>query len=106
MRHCLHSNEFGCALRCPSGCCVHLYFGNVALAVKPHELPPWLHTVQDLYSRHALDALAEPDTRRISLCSPVDNLTLVFSLNELVWLHDLLTSTTILLEVERILAAS
>jgi hypothetical protein len=106
MFHCLHSNEFGCALRCPSGCCLHVYFGNVALALKPDELPPWLDTVQRLYIRHALDAAAEPDTRRISLRSPVDNLTLLFSLHELVWLNDLLTSAGLLLEVERILASA
>ena len=106
MHRCLHSNEFGCALRCPGGCCLHVYFGNVALALKPHELTAWLDTVHHLYNGHALAAAQEPDLRRISLRSPVDNLTLLFSLNELVWLNDLLTSARLLLEVEQILEAS
>jgi hypothetical protein len=105
MHRCLHSNELGCAVRCPGGCCLHVYFGNVALALKPDELAPWLGTVENLYHRHALAAAEEPDLRRISLRSPVDNLALLFSLNELVWLNDLLTSAHLLLEVERILAA-
>lgn len=106
MPQCLHSNEFGCALRCPGGCCLHVYFGNVALAIKPAELSAWLGTVHQLYNGHALAAAAEPDTRRIALRSPVTNLTLLFSLNELVWLNDLLTSAHLLLEVERILAGT
>ncbi|MCC3156919.1 hypothetical protein LJ737_06705 [Hymenobacter sp. 15J16-1T3B] len=105
MHRCLHSNEFGCALRCPGGCCLHVYFGNVTLALKPHEVTRWLDTVAQLFRGHALQAAAEPDTRRISLRSPVDSLTLLFSLNELIWLNDLLTSAHLLLEVERILAA-
>lgn len=93
-------------MRCPGGCCLHVYFGNVALALKLHELAPWLDTVHNLYNGHALDAAEDPDLRRISLRSPVDNLTLLFSLNELVWLNDLLTSARLLLEVEQILEAS
>ncbi|GAB3825173.1 DUF6686 family protein [Hymenobacter jeollabukensis] len=106
MHRCLHSNEFGCALRCPGGCCLHVYFGNVALALKPHELAPWLDTVHNLYNGYALESAQEPDMRRISLRSPVDNLTLLFSLNELMWLNDLLTSSKLLLEVEQILEDS
>ena len=99
----LHHNDLGCISRCSSGCCLHLYFGNVALCLKRPELPGWLSTVAALYERHQL-SLPDPSARCIALSSPVANQMYVFTLEEVFLLHDLLMSASLLLEVETLLA--
>ena len=83
MCRCLHFNQVGCAMRCPASCCLHVYFSNVGLVIKPDELMLWLATVKSLYTGHAPAAAHEADTQHIRLHSPVDGLVLLFSLNEL-----------------------
>ena len=91
-------------MRCPASCCLHVYFSNVGLVIKPDELMLWLATVKSLYTGHAPAAAHEADTQHIRLHSPVDGLVLLFSRNELEWLNDLIKSARLVLEAERILA--
>ena len=99
----LHHNDLGCISRCPSGCCLHLYFGNVALCLKRHELPEWRTTVARLYERNAL-GLPDPEERCLVLPGPVAHQAFVFTLEEVFQLHDLLMSASLLLEAETLLA--
>lgn len=103
MRQYLHHNDFGCISRCPSGCCLHLYFGNVALCLKADELTEWRHVVAHLYQQHA-PQLADSSNRCITLPGAVEYQAFVFTLEEVFLLHDLLMSAGLLLEAELILA--
>ncbi|UOQ52109.1 DUF6686 family protein [Hymenobacter cellulosivorans] len=105
MRQYLHHNEFGCISRCPSGCCLHLYFGNVALCLKAEELTEWRRMAAGLYQKYA-PQLTDPDARCITVPSPVSCQAFVFTLEEVFLLHDLLMSANLLLEAELILAGS
>jgi len=99
----LHHNDLGCISRCPTGCCLHLYFGNVALCLKRAELPEWRTAVATLYERHAI-SLPDPQARCITLPGPVNYQAFVFNLEEVFHLHDLLMSASLLLEAEALLA--
>ena len=99
----LHHNELGCIARCPTGCCLHLYFGNVALCLKPNELPTWRATVVALCERHALAPPPNPQARCLTLPGPVASQLFVFSLEEAFQLYDLLMSASLLLEAEALL---
>lgn len=99
----LHHNDLGCISRCPTGCCLHLYFGNVALCLKREELPEWRAVVATLYERHAA-TLTDPLARCLTLPGPVAYQAFVFTLEEVFHLHDLLMSASLLLEVESLLA--
>ncbi|MCB2408678.1 hypothetical protein [Hymenobacter lucidus] len=103
MRQYLHHNDFGCISRCPSGCCLHLYFGNVALCLKTDELTEWRHVTARLYQQHA-PLLPDTTSRCITLPGPVEYQAFVFTLEEVFLLHDLLMSAGLLLEAELILA--
>lgn len=105
MRQYLHHNEFGCISRCPSGCCLHLYFGNVALCLKVAEVVEWREVTAQLYQKHAA-VLPNPETRCITLPGPVACQAFVFNLEEVFMLHDLLMGASLLLEAEAILAGS
>lgn len=104
MRQYLHHNDFGCISRCPSGCCLHLYFGNVALCLKGEELLEWREAVAELYQRHAPSA-PDPTARCLTLPGPVAYQAFVFTLEEVFLLHDLLMSAGLLLEAERLVRA-
>ncbi|MCB2379568.1 hypothetical protein LGH70_18375 [Hymenobacter sp. BT635] len=99
----LHHNDFGCISRCPSGCCLHLYFGNVALCLQADELADWRQVAAELYQKHA-PHLADPTRRCITLPGPVAYQAFVFTLEEVFLLHDLLMGAGLLLEAEQILA--
>lgn len=99
----LHHNDLGCISRCPSGCCVHLYFGNVALCLKRNELLSWRTAVSDLYEHHA-GLLPDPEARCLTLPGPVPYQTFVFTLEEVFLLHDLLMAAALLLEAQALLA--
>ncbi|MBO2010304.1 hypothetical protein [Hymenobacter negativus] len=98
----LHHNDLGCISRCSTGCCLHLYFGNVALCLKQDELPGWRAAVATLYERHAI-GLPDPLARCITLPGPVSYQAFVFNLEEVFQLHDLLMSASLLLEAEALL---
>jgi hypothetical protein len=99
----LHHNDLGCISRCPTGCCLHLYFGNVALCLKREELPEWRTAVAALYEQHAIN-LPDPLARCLTLPGPVNYQAFVFNLEEVFHLHDLLMSASLLLEAEALLA--
>ena len=101
----LHHNDLGCISRCSTGCCLHLYFGNVALCLKQNELSGWREAVAALYERHAT-TLPDPEARCLTLPSPVAYQAFVFTLEEVFLLHDLLMGATLLLEAEALLAAA
>ncbi|RYU82097.1 hypothetical protein [Hymenobacter persicinus] len=103
MRQYLHHNDFGCISRCPTGCCLHLYFGNVALCLKRAEVTDWSAVTARLYERHAA-VLPDPATRCITLPGPVACQAFVFNLEEIFMLHDLLKGASLLLEAEALLA--
>ena len=105
MCHSLHHNDLGCIVRCPGGCCLHVYFGNVALCLKRAELSEWRATIDGLYEQHALRR-PDPQARCLVLPGPVAYQKFVFTLEELFLLHDLLMSASLLLEAEALLAAS
>ncbi|TGE28273.1 hypothetical protein [Hymenobacter metallicola] len=105
MRQYLHHNDFGCISRCPTGCCLHVYFGNVALCLQTDELEEWRRMTAELYGKHA-PLLSDPSSRCITLPGPVAYQAFVFSLEEVFLLHDLLISAGLLLEAELILASS
>jgi hypothetical protein len=105
MRQYLHHNDFGCISRCPSGCCLHLYFGNVALCLTVEELADWRQVMVGLYQRYA-PQLPDTSSRCITLPGPVSCQAFVFTLEEVFLLHDLLMSATLLLEAESILAGN
>ncbi|MBF9221731.1 hypothetical protein [Hymenobacter ruricola] len=98
----LHHNDLGCISRCPTGCCVHLYFGNVALCLKRPELPEWRAVVAELYERHA-SRVPAPQARCVVLPGPVASQNFVFNLEEVFLLHDLLMGASLLLEAETLL---
>ena len=102
MSQCLHHNAFGCVARCPGKCCLHLYFGNVGLCLRTAELPDWCATIAGLYETH-VQRLPDPLARRISLSGPTEGVALLFNLEELAQLQDLLVSAALLLEVDDIL---
>jgi hypothetical protein len=99
----LHHNDLGCISRCSTGCCLHLYFGNVALCLNRPELPEWREAVATLYERHAI-TLPDPQARCLTLPGPVSYQAFVFTLEEVFQLHDLLMGATLLLEAEALLA--
>jgi hypothetical protein len=101
----LHHNELGCISRCRTGCCLHLYFGNVALRLKRHELPAWRTEVAALYERHTPPA-PDPLARCLVLPGLVTQQAFVFTLEEVLLLHDLLISATLLLEAEDLLSSA
>jgi hypothetical protein len=103
MSRCLHHNTLGCIAQCPGQCCLHLYFGNVGLRLRPHELRQWRGMVAELCIFH-LPRIVDAEARCLSLPGPVADQVFLFSLTELFLLHDLLMSATLLLEVEAILA--
>lgn len=105
MRQYLHHNDFGCISRCPSGCCLHVYFGNVALCLKADELAEWKQATATLYEQHVLQQ-PDPTARCLTMPGPVTYQAFVFTLEEVFMLHDLLMGALLLLEVEAILAAS
>jgi hypothetical protein len=98
----LHHNDLGCISRCPTGCCVHLYFGNVALCLKRAELSAWRKAVAALYEQHA-GQLPDPSARCLTLPGPVPCQTFVFTLEEVFLLHDLLMAASLLLEAQALL---
>jgi len=99
----LHHNDFGCISRCPSGCCVHLYFGNVAICLKCNELTSWRAAVSALYEHH-VGLLPDPEARCLTLPGPGAYQTFVFTLEEVFLLHDLLMGASLLLEAQALLA--
>ena len=99
----LHHNDLGCISRCSTGCCLHLYFGNVALCLKRPDLPEWRAVAATLYEQHAT-SLPDPLARCITLPGPVAYQTFVFTLEEGFLLHDLLMCASLLLEAEELLA--
>ena len=99
----LHHNDLGCISRCPTGCCLHLYFGNVALCLKRDELSGWRAAIATLYESH-VGCLSDPLARCISLPGPVSYQAFVFNLEEVFQLHDLLMSASLLLEAEALVA--
>jgi hypothetical protein len=101
----LHHNDFGCLSRCPNGCCLHLYFGNVALCLKPAELEVWRTDLTMLYRLHA-PHVADAHTRCLTLPGSGPYQAFVFTLEEVFLLQDLLTGAALLLEAESILAAA
>jgi hypothetical protein len=82
---------------------LHLYFGNVALRLLPHELRQWQSTVAELCTYHAAHVV-DAEARCLSLPGPTTDVVFLFSLEELHWLHDLLISATLLLEADALLA--
>ena len=101
----LHHNDLGCISRCPQGCCLHLYFGNVALCLNRTELPQWRTAVSQLHEQH-LHRLPDPEARCLVLPGPVAYQKFVFTLEELLLLEDLLMGAFLLLEVEALLTAA
>ncbi|WP_035567046.1 hypothetical protein [Hymenobacter sp. IS2118] len=99
----LHHNDIGCISRCAQGCCLHLYFGNVALCLNRAELPDWRATIGSLYEQHAARQ-PDPHARCLVLPGPVAYQKFIFSLEEVFLLHDLLMGASLLLEVETLLA--
>ena len=99
----LHHNDLGCISRCHTGCCLHLYFGNVALRLKRDELPDWRALVAALYEQHAISP-PDPLARCLVLPGLATHQAFVFTLEEVFLLHDLLISASLLLEVESLLA--
>jgi hypothetical protein len=105
MRQYLHHNEFGCLSRCPNGCCLHLYFGNLALCLKPNELAEWQQDLTMLYRLHA-PHVVDPRARCLTLPGAGPRQAFVFTLEEVFLLQELLTGAALLLEAEIILAAA
>ena len=101
----LHHNDLGCISRCPEGCCLHVYFGNVALCLKHAELAEWRAVVASLCEQHAR-CQPDPHARCLVLPGTVAYQKFVFTLEELFLLYDLLMSASLLLEAEALLAAS
>lgn len=101
----LHHNDLGCISRCPEGCCLHVYFGNVALCLKRAELSEWRAVVAGLYEQHVLSS-PDPHARCLVLPGPVTYQKFIFTLEELFLLHDLLISASLLLEVEALLTTA
>jgi hypothetical protein len=102
MRQYLHHNAFGCLSRCPTGCCLHVYFGNVALCLKPAELAEWCDDLAILYRLHA-SHVADPQARCLTLPGAGPRQALMFTLEELMLLQELPGSAALLLEAEEIL---
>ena len=103
MRRSLHHNDLGCIARCPEGCCLHVYFGNVALCLQRAELPEWRRTIASLYEQSAR-RLPDPGARCLVLPGAAAYQKFVFTLEELFLLYDLLMSASLLLEAEALLA--
>ncbi|MBH8558524.1 hypothetical protein [Hymenobacter negativus] len=101
----LHHNDLGCISRCPQGCCLHIYFGNVALCLKRAELPEWRATIHSLYEQHA-HQLPDPQVRCLVLPGATAHQKFVFTLEELFLLYDLLMCASLLLEAEALLLPS
>ena len=99
----LHHNDLGCIARCPQGCCLHVYFGNVALCLKRAELAEWRAAIASLYQQHALRR-PDPQARCLVLPGAAAYQKFVFTLEELLQLYDLLMSASLLLEAEALLA--
>ena len=102
---CLHHNDFGLISQCPNGCCLHLYFGNVALCLKPAELADWRTDLALLYRLHA-PRLVDPQARGLTLPGAGPRQAFVFTLEEVFLLQDLLTGAALLLEAESILTSA
>lgn len=102
MTRCLHHNALGCIAQCPDRCCLHLYFGNVGLRLRPHELRQWRGTVAET-CEYQVVRVQDVEARCLSLPSPVADQVYLFSLEELFLMQDLLTSAALLLEVDEIL---
>lgn len=98
----LHHNDLGCISRCPQGCCLHVYFGNVALCLKRAELAEWRATIASLYEQNAL-CQPDPQARCLVLPGAAAYQKFVFTLEELFLLYDLLMSASLLLEAEALL---
>jgi hypothetical protein len=99
----LHHNDLGCISCCPTGCCLHLYFGNVALCLNRAELPEWRTAVAQLHEQH-IAITQDSQARCLILPGPVAYQKFVFTLEEVLLLHDLLMGASLLLEVEALLA--
>ena len=102
---CLHHNDFGLISQCPTGCCLHLCFGNVALCLKTNELAGWQTDLALLYQLHA-PRIADPQARCLTLPGAGPHQAFVFNLEELFLLQDLLASAALLLEAKQILASA
>lgn len=102
---CLHHNDFGFISQCPKSCCLHLCFGNVACCLKPGELAKWQTDLALLYRRHA-PRITDPQARCLTLPGAGPHQVLVFTLEEVFLLQDLLTGAELLLEAQEILASA
>ncbi|WP_460500874.1 hypothetical protein [Hymenobacter agri] len=100
----LHHNDLGCIARCPEGCCLHVYFGNVALRLQLAELGEWRATIAGLYEQSARYQ-PDPQARCLVLPGVAACQKFVFTLEELLLLYDLLMSASLLLEAEALLAS-
>jgi len=102
MSYCLHYNTLGSIGQCAAGCCLHLYFGHVGLCLSPTGLQEWLRSVREQCAYHA-PRVADVQCRGLHLPGPTAGGVFLFSLQELYWLLDLLTTATLLRETEAVL---
>ena len=101
--HCkiVDQNEFAFTARCPRSGQLQLGFGNIAILMNSKE---FLRLKQQV--GNTLESLSEPRCpyrRDIVIDTSVSNMAFVFSLVDLTLLHEVMQTTTILLEAQNIL---
>jgi hypothetical protein len=105
MAHFFHHNDFGYAARCPRTLHLHVCFGNVAMAATAPEFQEFRALISDVYHYYDLHP-TDPDMRGIAVRTPAHKMALVFTMEELTQLWEILENTALLLEVEELLAPS
>ncbi|MEQ9437719.1 MAG: hypothetical protein RIG62_01680 [Cyclobacteriaceae bacterium] len=104
--HCkiVDQNEFAFTARCTRSGQLQLGFGNIAILMSPSE---FLRLKKHVNSTlHSITTPRCPHRRDIVVDTSVTNMAFVFSLVDLTLLHEVMQTTTILLEAQNILKTS
>nr|WKN34953.1 hypothetical protein K4G66_21490 [Tunicatimonas sp. TK19036] len=104
--HCkiVDQNEFAFTARCARSGQLQLGFGNIALLMEPKEFLRLKDQVANTLTTVSQPCC--PYRRDIVVDTSVTNMAFVFSLADLSLLHEVMQTTTILLEAQNILKTS